>query len=115
MLTEQQAKCLHFIEDYIHAHGGISPSLYEMMEPLEVASKASVHRVLTELEQRGFIRRHPKRPRSIEVVDRFSTAEAIVLRRAAAEIVEHCEAKVSAGVSCTIPASMIQALREALQ
>jgi SOS-response transcriptional repressor LexA len=114
MLTEQQAKCLHFIEDYIHAHGGISPSLYEMMEPLEVASKASVHRVLTELEQRGFIRRFPKRPRSIEIVDRFATAESIVLRRVAAEIVEHCESSAAAEPGYIVPAAMIQALREAL-
>lgn len=115
MLTEQQAKCLHFIENYIDAHAGVSPSLHEMMEPLEVASKASVHRVLTELEERGFIRRFPKRSRSIEVVDRFASAESIVLRRAAANIVERCADDALAGADCTVPAVMIQALWEALR
>ena len=114
MLTQQQAKCLHFIEDYIHANGGMSPSLHEMMEPLEVASKASVHRVLTELEQRGFIRRFPKRPRGIEIVDRFAEAESIALRRAAADILEHCADGATVGEDHVVPAALIRALQEAL-
>lgn len=114
MLTEQQAKCLHFIEDYIHDHGGVSPTLYEMMEPLEVASKGSVFRVLKELEQRGFIRRHPKQARSIEVIAHVAATESMSLRRAASDIIAHVGQDATAGHVCSLPAAMVLALAEAL-
>ena len=115
MLTEQQAKCLHFIEDYIHDHGGVSPSFFEMMEPLELSSKSGVHRVLTELEERGFIRRHPKRVRGIKVIERATAADKDAgLRAVAAEIVSKVGENAARLRTCSVPASLILALREAL-
>lgn len=67
MLTERQAVLLSLIEDSIHANGS-APSFDEMASSLGLASKSGVHRLVSALEERGFIRRVPNRARAIEVV-----------------------------------------------
>ena len=67
MLTRKQHELLR----YIHGHlsdTGVSPSFEEMKEALELKSKSGVHRLISALEERGFIRRLPNRARALEVV-----------------------------------------------
>jgi len=67
MLTAKQRELLLFIDGRLK-HGGISPSFDEMREALELKSKSGVHRLISALEERGFIRRLPNRARALEVV-----------------------------------------------
>jgi repressor LexA len=67
MLTVKQRELLMFIDDRLKA-SGISPSFDEMREALELKSKSGVHRLISALEERGFIRRLPNRARALEVV-----------------------------------------------
>ena len=67
MLTAKQRELLLFIDDRLNATG-ISPSFDEMREALDLKSKSGVHRLISALEERGFIRRLPNRARALEVV-----------------------------------------------
>ncbi|MGI8706187.1 MAG: transcriptional repressor LexA [Sphingomicrobium sp.] len=67
MLTAKQRELLLFIHDRL-AETGISPSFDEMREALDLKSKSGVHRLISALEERGFIRRLPNRARALEVV-----------------------------------------------
>ena len=67
MLTAKQHELLLFIDSRLK-EGGISPSFDEMREALELKSKSGVHRLISALEERGFIRRLPNRARALEVV-----------------------------------------------
>ena len=67
MLTVKQRELLLFIDDRLK-DGGISPSFDEMREALDLKSKSGVHRLISALEERGFIRRLPNRARALEVV-----------------------------------------------
>ena len=67
MLTAKQRELLLFIDERLKA-GGISPSFDEMREALDLKSKSGVHRLISALEERGFIRRLPNRARALEVV-----------------------------------------------
>ncbi|MBN8527776.1 MAG: transcriptional repressor LexA [Caulobacterales bacterium] len=67
MLTRKQHELLMFIHERIK-EGGVSPSFDEMKEALDLASKSGIHRLITALEERGFIRRLPHRARALEVV-----------------------------------------------
>jgi repressor LexA len=67
MLTAKQHELLLFIDDRLK-ESGISPSFDEMREALELKSKSGVHRLISALEERGFIRRLPNRARALEVV-----------------------------------------------
>jgi SOS-response transcriptional repressor LexA len=55
-LTPRQYELLHFIRSYM-ADNGIAPSLQEMADHLELRSKSGVHRMITEMEERGVIER----------------------------------------------------------
>jgi repressor LexA len=66
MLTQKQLKLLEFIHNRTQKDG-ISPSFDEMKEALELRSKSGIHRLITALEERGFIRRLAHRARAIEV------------------------------------------------
>lgn len=66
-LTKRQRDLLVFIRSYV-GKNGIVPSYDEMMEALDLASKSGVHRLITALEERGFIRRMPNRARAITLV-----------------------------------------------
>ncbi len=67
MLTKKQHELLIFINDRI-SETGVSPSFDEMKEALELRSKSGIHRLITALEERGFIRRLPHRARALEVL-----------------------------------------------
>src|SRR3546814_902966 len=67
MLTRKQHELLCFIHDRL-AETGVSPSFEEMKEALDLKSKSGVHRLISALEERGFIRRLPNRARALEVL-----------------------------------------------
>ncbi|WP_126173485.1 transcriptional repressor LexA [Altericroceibacterium xinjiangense] len=67
MLTAKQHELLQFIQ-YKLEETGISPSFEEMKEALDLRSKSGVHRLISALEERGFIRRLPNRARALEVL-----------------------------------------------
>jgi repressor LexA len=66
MLTAKQRDLLLFIDNRLK-QSGISPSFDEMREALDLKSKSGVHRLISALEERGFIRRLPNRARALEV------------------------------------------------
>ncbi|MGE3302556.1 MAG: transcriptional repressor LexA [Hyphomonadaceae bacterium] len=67
MLTSKQRELLLFIHQRIK-EGGVSPSFDEMKDALDLASKSGIHRLITALEERGFLRRLPHRARALEVL-----------------------------------------------
>ncbi|HKT86280.1 MAG TPA: transcriptional repressor LexA [Novosphingobium sp.] len=67
MLTRKQHELLRFIQARLE-ESGISPSFEEMKEALDLKSKSGVHRLISALEERGFIRRLPNRARALEVL-----------------------------------------------
>jgi repressor LexA len=67
VLTAKQRELLLFIDARLK-ESGISPSFDEMREALDLKSKSGVHRLISALEERGFIRRLPNRARALEVV-----------------------------------------------
>ncbi|HXS48610.1 MAG TPA: transcriptional repressor LexA [Sphingomicrobium sp.] len=77
MLTAKQRELLLFIDDRLK-EDGVSPSFDEMREALELKSKSGVHRLISALEERGFIRRLPNRARALEVLKLPETRAATV-------------------------------------
>lgn len=75
MLTQKQHDLLLFIDKRLKA-GGVSPSYDEMKDALGLASKSGIHRLITALEERGFIRRLPHRARALEVLQMPSSASS---------------------------------------
>lgn len=67
MLTRKQHELLMFIHERMK-EAGIPPSFDEMKDALDLRSKSGIHRLITALEERGFIRRLPNRARALEVV-----------------------------------------------
>ena len=67
MLTRKQHELLCFIHDRL-SDSGVSPSFEEMKEALDLKSKSGVHRLISALEERSFIRRLPNRARALEVL-----------------------------------------------
>src|ERR1700757_5289385 len=67
MLTRKQHELLLFINQRLSATG-VSPSFDEMKDALNLRSKSGIHRLISGLEERGFIRRLPHRARALEVV-----------------------------------------------
>lgn len=67
MLTRKQHELICFIQDRL-SETGISPSFEEMKEALDLKSKSGVHRLISALEEREFIRRLPNRARALEVI-----------------------------------------------
>jgi repressor LexA len=82
MLTRKQQELLLFINQRL-SQGGVSPSFEEMKEALDLKSKSGIHRLISGLEERGFIRRLPHRARALEVV-RLPEETAVAQRRQAA-------------------------------
>jgi repressor LexA len=77
MLTAKQRELLLFIDDRLK-QDGVSPSFDEMREALDLKSKSGVHRLISALAERGFIRRLPNRARALEVVKLPETRGATV-------------------------------------
>jgi repressor LexA len=67
MLTAKQQELLIFIQKRLE-EGGVSPSFDEMKDALDLKSKSGIHRLISALEERGFIRRLPNRARALEVL-----------------------------------------------
>ncbi len=75
MLTRKQYELLMYIQERLAATG-VSPSFEEMKEALNLKSKSGIHRLITGLEERGFIRRLPHRARALEIVRLPENAES---------------------------------------
>ena len=67
MLTRKQAELLRFIHERLK-EAGVPPSFDEMKDALDLRSKSGIHRLITALEERGFLRRMEKRARALEVL-----------------------------------------------
>ena len=84
MLTKKQYELLLFIDKRLK-ECGVSPSFDEMKEALGLRSKSGIHRLMTGLEERGFVRRLPHRARALEVLrlpeNMMPQARAAALRR----------------------------------
>ncbi|HTZ70212.1 MAG TPA: transcriptional repressor LexA [Acetobacteraceae bacterium] len=66
MLTRKQYELLTFIDRHLK-ETGVSPSFEEMKDALDLRSKSGIHRLISALEERGFLRRHHHRARALEV------------------------------------------------
>jgi repressor LexA len=75
VLTRKQHELLSYIHDHLN-ESGVSPSFEEMKDALDLKSKSGVHRLISALEERGFIRRLPNRARALEVVKMPETGGA---------------------------------------
>ena len=75
MLTKKQKNLLLFINRKLRS-SGVSPSYEEMKESLNLKSKSGIHRLISALEERGFIKRLPHKARALEVVKLPETASA---------------------------------------
>ncbi len=105
MLTAKQHELIRFIQHRLEKTG-VSPSFEEMKEALDLKSKSGVHRLISALEERGFIRRLPNRARALEVIrqpedstpaarpalrlaaDNSSAATPVTAREAANDVIE---------------------------
>jgi repressor LexA len=85
MLTRKQHELLVFIHQRIQ-ETGVSPSFDEMKEALDLASKSGIHRLITALEERGFVRRLAHRARALEVLKLPPSATAFSPRSVAPPI-----------------------------
>lgn len=83
MLTRKQHDLICFISDRLK-ESGVSPSFEEMKEALDLKSKSGVHRLISALEERGFIRRLPNRARALEVLKEPERNDAKVRKLAPA-------------------------------
>ncbi|MCB1509129.1 MAG: transcriptional repressor LexA [Hyphomicrobiaceae bacterium] len=79
MLTRKQHELLIFIHERLR-ETGVPPSFDEMKDALDLKSKSGIHRLITALEERGFIRRLPNRARALEII-RLPDAMSPVGRR----------------------------------
>jgi repressor LexA len=80
MLTRKQFELLRFINERLK-ETGVPPSFDEMKDALDLRSKSGIHRLITALEERGFIRRLPNRARAIEVIKLPDSANPSSQRR----------------------------------
>ena len=103
MLTAKQHELLLFIQQRLE-DTGISPSFEEMKEALDLKSKSGVHRLISALEERGFIRRLPNRARALEVLRQ---PENVSATRAAAPAKDPVARAIAAPSSTPKPANDI--------
>ncbi len=82
MLTRKQHELIRFIQVRLE-ESGVSPSFEEMKEALDLKSKSGVHRLISALEERGFIRRLPNRARALEVIRQPEDVTTQITARAA--------------------------------
>lgn len=83
MLTKKQLDLLEFIHNRVQSDG-VPPSFDEMKDALDLRSKSGIHRLITALEERGFIRRLAHRARAIEIVKLPDTMGGSTPRKAPA-------------------------------
>ena len=105
MLTAKQHELIRFIQERLE-ETGISPSFEEMKEALDLKSKSGVHRLISALEERGFIRRLPNRARALEVIKMPEDATpAPRAAAAAADVVARTTSRPSANDTAPEPAN----------
>lgn len=88
MLTRKQQELLLYINEKLNQEG-VSPSFDEMKDALRLKSKSGIHRLISGLEERGFIRRLPHRARALEVIripENMATIAANAARKTAAAV-----------------------------
>lgn len=118
MLTRKQLELLDFIRGRVEAEG-VPPSFDEMKEALSLKSKSGIHRLITALEERGFIRRLAHRARAIEIIklpDAIDTnsikakASKVAAREVSLppEIVHAMELPVMGRIAAGVPIEAIQ-------
>ena len=81
MLTHKQSELLTYLSDHMQQHD-VPPSFDEMRDALGLASKSGVHRLVSGLEERGYIRRLANRARAIEILKPLTAAAGSVVTRA---------------------------------
>ncbi|MCH1377950.1 MAG: transcriptional repressor LexA [Alphaproteobacteria bacterium] len=81
MLTRKQSELLTYLSDHMQQHD-VPPSFDEMRDALGLASKSGVHRLVSGLEERGYIRRLANRARAIEILKPVTAAAGGVVTRA---------------------------------
>jgi len=99
MLTRKQFELLRFIHERLK-ESGVPPSFDEMKDALDLRSKSGIHRLITALEERGFIRRLPNRARAIEVIklpDSFAHGTGAARRGFTPNVIEGDLGRVRAG------------------
>lgn len=107
MLTRKQQELLLFIHARMK-ESGVPPSFDEMKDALELASKSGIHRLITALEERGFIRRLPNRARALEVIklpEPFGATLVVPKRGFSPSVIEGSLGKVSAPANPAPPSS----------
>lgn len=97
-LTQRQQQCLDFLRSY-HAEHGIVPSHGEISAELKMYSKSGVVRLLAALEQRGHIRRTPRKARAIEFINP-ETMRAVLLSAEVFRLVQAYAASQKISVDC---------------
>ena len=106
MLTRKQHELLMFIHERIK-ETGVSPSFDEMKDALDLASKSGIHRLITALEERGFLRRLAHRARALEVVklpqEATAAAPAKGRQQFRPQIVENTSAPAAANDTRDLP------------
>jgi repressor LexA len=112
MLTKKQHELICFINDRL-ADSGVSPSFEEMKDALDLKSKSGVHRLISALEERGFLRRLPNRARALEVVKMPERAEPKRVvpppRRAAPEPANDIIEAFESSTMLPVPAALLGA------
>ena len=79
MLTRKQSELLSYLTDHMQQHD-VPPSFDEMRDALGLASKSGVHRLVSGLQERGYIRRLANRARAIEILKPVTAAGGVVTR-----------------------------------
>jgi len=105
MLTRKQLELLELIDARLK-RDGVPPSFDEMKEALMLRSKSGIHRLITALEERGFIRRLPHRARAIEVIRLPETGE----RRFSPRVIEGGAKPAPAAPRGAMPVEAVHAL-----
>ena len=110
MLTKKQKELFDYLKDYI-ANNQISPSFEEMKQAVNLKSKSGIHRLITSLEQRGFIKRLKHKARAMEIIDKsndINTSNEIINIPLIGSIAagEAIEAIENANDFISIPSSM---------
>lgn len=114
MLTRKQYELLAFINSRL-TESGVSPSFEEMKEALGLKSKSGIHRLISGLEERGFIRRLPHRARALEVV-RLPEDSAVAGRaRPAPERGRFSPTVIRGDFKTTLPGMAITSAGESVQ
>ena len=76
MLTKKQKELLDYLKDYI-SHNQISPSFEEMKKAINLKSKSGIHRLISSLEERGFIKRLKHKARAMEIINKNSSGNEL--------------------------------------